>query len=304
MADRIHFIGCWPDYEHLFFQQAAQESAQAICVFDPLQNLATQRWWRLLPRIVRNKLQKRAIARYLQQAHGECFVAHEHRLVLQGLLEAGAAQDTTIILRNPLPQGSKTLAVLQHLQQQGVAVFSFDTADCDNYGWQYYRQFIEHLPQVKVTEVEYDFAFVGRRKGREVLLNRLDSQLQSLGFTSQFVLRDDAKHSDNCNLSYLDYLNTQLQAHCFVDIVQAGQQGLTLRPLEALCYGRKLLTTHSAIAQEAFYHPDNIYLWDGESALTDLPAFMARPMQPIAADVQQLYSVNALIEQLQTEHSP
>ena len=40
-----------------------------------------------------------------------------------------------------------------------------------------------------------------------------------------------------------------------------GQEGLTLRVLEALFYSKKLITNNKNIKKYDFYNPNNIFIW-------------------------------------------
>ncbi len=44
-----------------------------------------------------------------------------------------------------------------------------------------------------------------------------------------------------------------MKAKCILEIVQEGQSALTMRPYEAVCYNRKLLTNNRSILDFKYY---------------------------------------------------
>lgn len=59
-------------------------------------------------------------------------------------------------------------------------------------------------------------------------------------------------------ISIVDTMNYYDRAKCIVDINHPGQSGLTMRTIEAIGKGKKLLTTNSFIKKEKFYDPQMI----------------------------------------------
>lgn len=68
---------------------------------------------------------------------------------------------------------------------------------------------------------------------------------------------------------------------------------MTLRPLEALFLGKKLLTNYSAIKDMDFYCPKNIYVIDAENLNLDgIDEFMRTPIVLIDEKIVDQYEVN------------
>ncbi len=301
----IHFVGFWPDYEAAFFAQANTNWGKGeIQVFNLLQESQRIPGFSLLPRSLRNWRNRAAIVRYLRCHPDDQFIVHEHRLVLetlQGLNGSPAASRISIMMRNPVDPKGKTLPIIQRLQTAGCGVWSFDGADVERYGWQAYRQFIEVLPSVAAVLPVYDFAFVGRNKGREVVLDVLQTRLTEKGFSVCLDIRSDSMQGQKVHVTYVEYLQKSLSARCIIDINQAGQAGLTLRPLEALVYGRKLLTNNPEVMKQAFYHPDNVFVLDEGLTLAGVEDFMARPWVAMGEEIRQGCSVAGLLASLSGE---
>lgn len=292
----VHFIGFWPDYEQAFFY-LAEQAQEPIKIFNPLSQTNTIPLFAKWPRVLRNLWHKHLISKYIKANQG-LFVAHEHRLILEVLLAKFPQLKAHILMRNPLGSNTKSKHLIQSLQALDYTIWSFDPKDCIKYGFKPYRQFIEAWPEFAQMQSQYDFAFVGRNKGREFILQDLKSKLEQQGYSVLFDIRSEDNKSTKANLSYSAYLRQYLSAACMIDISQAKQTGLTLRPLEAMLYQRKLLTNNPLIKQEAFYKPTNVFILNEDLDLTELKAFMSQAFSPVAEDIQQLYSVGTLIQHL------
>jgi hypothetical protein len=187
---------------------------------------------------------------------------------------------------------------------QGVILHSFDYEDCKKYGLHHYRQFAEKLDDIQVIAPSIDFAFVGRDKGRGVFIKTLQGLLESKGYSTLVDIRK-SRHflGIGRNISYKDYLRKNLYSRCMIDIVQNSQSGLTLRPIEALLYGRKLLTNNENIRHEDFYRENNIFIIDESINLDRLDAFMSAPFEPVPNDLLEKYTVTGLLNKITSMQS-
>ena len=69
-------------------------------------------------------------------------------------------------------------------------------------------------------------------------------------------------------LKYAIYIKRALSARAFLEILQPGQSGMTIRTLEALFLNRKLITNNNNARTLDIYHPNNIYVLDGKEKRT------------------------------------
>jgi hypothetical protein len=76
-----------------------------------------------------------------------------------------------------------------------------------------------------------------------------------------------------------------------LDIEHPGQVGLTIRTLEALGAGKKLVTTNRSVADYDFYSPDRVQIIDRKSGLVKR-AFFDDPASPLADGIVARYSVS------------
>ena len=88
-------------------------------------------------------------------------------------------------------------------------------------------------------------------------------------------------------LSYQAVIDLVKDADILVDYYLDTDSGLSLRPMEALFFGKKLVTNNRSILSEDFYSPANIYVLghDGRS----LREFVECPGEAVAADIRDRY---------------
>lgn len=89
--------------------------------------------------------------------------------------------------------------------------------------------------------------------------------------------------------SFTDNLEAAKQAKILIDFKTPVHNGLSFRPFEALGYRKKLITTNAEIKKYDFYHPDNVFVWDGKS-LDGLAEFVAKPYCELPPEIYQKYS--------------
>lgn len=174
----------------------------------------------------------------------------------------------------------------------GIAFYTMNASDANKYGMFYTTQCYRYFNDETMYETKYDFFFLGYKKGREKILLSLQNKLQQKGFSTNFIIRDhnqpETDFSENVKLAK--------QSRCIVDIVASQsiykQDGMTLRPLEALFLGKKLITNFNKIKEFDFYHPNNIYIIDEQFDLNSLESFMQKPYHTINDDIVKKYEVN------------
>lgn len=178
---------------------------------------------------------------------------------------------------------------LQAIRALGYRLTSFDPCEAEHYGMactgQYFR-YPEHQPD----NIDSDCFFCGLPKDRAGTLQRLRTRLEAEGLTCDFVI----PHTPAEKLTYPQYLDRLARTRCVIDISQKGQTGLTRRPLEALFYGKKLLTDNPEIARYDFYRPQNVFIL-GKDPEEQLRAFIESPLAEVPETVRAAYDVNEWI---------
>lgn len=188
---------------------------------------------------------------------------------------------------------------------KGFTLWSFDAADCARFGMSNNTQYsFANLAEIAGDlEPEVDFFFYGVDKGRASALSELANHLERFGLTYSFNvvttagrdLQQFPRLTAAGLISYVELLRLTARSRVVVDIAQAGQSGLTLRALEALYLGKKLVTTSSEVRESALYEPSRVFLL-GDQPITELPAFLRTAMTPASPRVLAHYDFSCWVE--------
>ncbi|TCV20456.1 hypothetical protein EDC17_1002169 [Sphingobacterium alimentarium] len=90
-------------------------------------------------------------------------------------------------------------------------------------------------------------------------------------------------------LDYEQNLSEVQKYNVLIDIHAPIHNGLSFRIFEALCYGKRLITTNQAVKDYDFYHPDNIFIWNGNNQ-SELRQFLVRDLVPLPSELIEKYS--------------
>ncbi len=127
------------------------------------------------------------------------------------------------------------------------------------------------------------------------VVRQYQAALSEVGVTLDVVLVGATKYD---SISYIDYLTLQLNARCILDVGQADQRGLTLRPLEAACYEKKLISNNRFLAQEPFYDPQNILILEEEFDAKAVKHFLMSPKRLVPDEVLRQYDPGYVIDRI------
>lgn len=139
------------------------------------------------------------------------------------------------------------------------------------------------------SDIKQGLYFIGYEKNRLNVLLKYKASFEKLGLQCSFLIfKRKAK-----GISYLENIRNVSRCSCVVDIT-AGQAGISLRPLEALFFDKKLITNNKSIKEYSFYHPSNIFVLE-EDNLNDLPAFVNAPVSVISKNIKEAFDINTWI---------
>lgn len=188
-------------------------------------------------------------------------------------------------------------------------VLTFDRKDAEQYGLQlrplFFNDDFAAMKDAK-TELLYDLCFIGTiHSDRLRVLNALKKQAGSSFFYCYLpaaFMYDYYRVTDPAFSGYQrgDFQYTAIssrevtekaaQSRVIVDIEHPRQTGLTMRTIETLGLGKKLITTNADIRNYDFYDPQNICIIDRRNPVLD-PAFLEREYKPVDAQIYEKYSL-------------
>lgn len=184
-----------------------------------------------------------------------------------------------------LDEREKMYGVYNSIRKSGFEISTFDKGDSERYNQKLYSQFFRMKQVVIGVEPEYDFYFIGFEKNRGKIIAELQEQLKSYKTCFKVI------HEVSECVPYAQNIENIKKARCVIEIEQDGQQGITLRPLEALSCGKKLMTTNKNIKNFDFYSPENIFIV-GEDDYANIDTFLHSDIHRLSDEVIGKYDLS------------
>ena len=186
-----------------------------------------------------------------------------------------------LMLVDAMKASSPSLAAMkdQVLNNKWDAVFTFEKADAEEYGWFYSGINYSSLPRSRNRKNVYDAYFVGGLKGErnELIISSYKlfaenniSCRYDLWYPNKKALADFNELKKRCKaiknsgnkscivfhkhwMKYRKVRKLVESSNCVVELVQKGQKNQTMRWFEAVFYGKKLLTNNCNIKSLPYY---------------------------------------------------
>lgn len=180
--------------------------------------------------------------RWLKNKYPDCAIVLLHRDLKQVCLRANPE-----LPDNPLLDLEMTI----------------DKGESLKYGYSWYSEYESKIDvPISPTYPESDVFFAGRDKGRlQALLNAYEIFVKAglrVFFYITGVKECDRKELPgivyaDANMSYIDMLKHTVNSRCVLEINQANADGYTSRFLEAVIFGKRLITNNESIKTHKFY---------------------------------------------------
>lgn len=165
----------------------------------------------------------------------------------------------------------------------GCEPWSFDRDDCKKYNMRFGDTYYFPPEESEDSEEVVDSLFyVGiNRPGRKELLTSLGDYLEDNSLKYRFNLTAiptesvAARAQYSPRMRYEEIIDAIHKSAAVLDLNRENQSGMTLRPMEALFFKRKLVTNNDSISQYCIYDQANTFIlkdnnFDGlESFLTE-----------------------------------
>ena len=196
--------------------------------------------------------------------------------------------------------------------------FSFDRVDAKKYGFRYRPLFYGNgFKLSEANNCDTTLSFIGTaHSDRYTLVSQTMSLLpkEVVTFCYFFIqapwvfyfrrvfsnVYNGTKKSD---FNFVPMMKKDVQdifdsSIAIFDIEHPKQKGMTMRSIEALGSGKKLVTTNKSALQEDFYNPINIYVLDRNCAEKIPLEFFAREYQPVSDTIYYKYSISGWIDEI------
>ncbi len=233
--------------------------------------------------------------------------------IIEGLRAAFPKAELVLYLWDAVsnvPEGEKKLGCYDR-------VLTFDPNDAEKYGIGFRPLFFAKDYEKKAeagTEFKYAMSFIGTAHSiRPYVVKALGQQCKNSGreyfsflFSPHKVVYwynkltnkayRDVKKSDISfsPLSAKEIESVYSKTRCVLDVEHNNQRGLTMRTIEMIGMGKKIITTNSEIKKYDFYNPNNIFVIDRENPLVD-EDFWDAEYEPIPKEIVERYTLEHFI---------
>lgn len=171
-------------------------------------------------------------------------------------------------------------------QTDRVEYYSFDKDDCKKYNLNYNIQYYSLDNLILNQNKEYDVYFVGRDKGRK-------KEIESFVKTAEkfnLILNINTINGNNI-IPYVDVKKELSKSRAVLEINKENQVGFTLRTLESLFFGIKLITNNASIIDSPIYRKENIFII-GKDDYNQLLSFIYSPYNHEVDIYKREYDIN------------
>ena len=173
-------------------------------------------------------------------------------------------------------------------------VWTYSRFDAEKYHLKYNPQFYSKMVNINKSGENLDLVFMGADKGRRKTLDYLRKNANSQGLKCGFRIVESKKD----RVDYQEYLSVVMDSKCVVDVVPDRICGLTLRPLEALFYEKKLITNYEDIVNYDFYRKENIFVI-GKDNMDKMAEFVNGPYKKIDEKIINYYCYEKWLKRIE-----
>lgn len=194
----------------------------------------------------------------------------------------------------------------QAADSAGFKYFCYDHGNCEKYGMNFNTIMYDKNTSLPVNKPEYDTFFLGYLKDRKDKLLSLYNAMDKAGIKARFLITAmNGEIWDNTlpfeysekYIGYYDYLDMLSRSRAILDISQEGQDGYSMRVMEAIFFNKKLLTTNTAVKNADFYDENKILIIElGKTTSEEIKKFFEKEYEPYSDETRKYYSFEAWIE--------
>ena len=219
-----------------------------------------------------------------------------------------------------VPDGEKKLRLYDR-------VLTFDPVDAEKYKIKLRPLFFSNEYENKTQTEEnedyfYDFAFVGTaHTNRALIVKKLADECKKRGTDSfsylflphkmvYFYNKITNRDFKDVSLSDIKFSPVKAEeiteiykkSRCILDVEHTKQRGLTIRTIEMLGMGKKIITTNDYIKSYDFYNPNNVYLIDRNSPHV-CETFWTSRYEPVPEEIFNRYTIKNFVRELLEEEN-
>lgn len=188
----------------------------------------------------------------------------------------------------------------------GIRVWTYDDYDARKYGIKLFKNYwIREMIFKPKRDAEFDVFFVGKDKGRGERLLSLEKKLQEMGLKTKFIITKDKKNSKakpyyQPAISYEQVIDIDTQSRAILNMTMNNQEGVTMRDMESVAIGTKLITTNKNIVNKDLYHKNNVFILDVDD-FDRLPEFLEKECVDVWEHIKDKHTFEAMLNEITEE---
>lgn len=155
-------------------------------------------------------------------------------------------------------------------------------------------------------DIKQDVFFVGKAFDRIGKLVDIHSFFEAAGISDKLVILKNPHHfyqpkylkyMTDKRMAYSDVIREIFQSKCVLEVLQEGQHSMSYRPIEAVVWGKKLITNNIYAAEYDMYSRSNVFIL-GVDDNSRIKEFIDTPLEPYPKELMEKYSPQNWLETL------
>lgn len=169
---------------------------------------------------------------------------------------------------------------------------TFSRKDSIAYNIGYSGPFYFVNPNMNDVFIKRDGLFIGLEKSRKDILGSIKDLYLLSGFTPDIQIVNNIKalfgKKYSFYKSYEEVCQLIFESRSIIEVLQPGQDGVSLRTMESLFFQKKLITNNFSIIENEFYDPQNIFIY-GKDNPSRFREFLLTPYKRLNPDIVNQY---------------
>lgn len=189
------------------------------------------------------------------------------------------------------------------LAPAGIELWTYSETDAEKHGMRmntpfYFKQIANRYSDSRIL---YDVCFIGADKGRLRYVQAMEKYFSRAGISYDFSVMPEHWFLRYFNkkykrqMPYREVIERTSQSACILDFYMDRKAGLSLRAMESLFLGKKLITNNKIIRKTDFYHPSRIYFLD-KTNIEGITEFLHVPVQKADRGLIEKYDFKNWLE--------
>lgn len=224
---------------------------------------------------------------------------------VEWVIENNPYAKVAFVLWNPITSVKIDIDALRNLKCE---IWSYGDEQCRQYKVRQNLSFFtdamyQSALKKKDNVVMDDVVFVGKDKGR---LPKIQKMIFDNGWEQYkwnlYICPDHfwqlyRNKRYRRAISYEKTQEIQIKAKALLELVPSRSMLTTMRAIDSLVLGRKLITDNINVTKEPYYHPNNIFVL-GKDSPQQFEEFMNKPHVKISNDILEQYQLDMWVERI------